>query len=151
VRAANIFGFLGGAFPVLVGFFYGPSPKHDTSGWGLCGLQSAFPVVEPPQEDPPAYCLDCYECVSDASVVVFSIVVFSVLFVLSGLFAVRIAKSRSILFGLAPAVVTVMGLLVWLSRDVAFEIWPTLLVGATVLCGAAAMAGAGAYFSRRDA
>jgi hypothetical protein len=151
VRAANILGFLGGAFPILVGYLYGPSPKHDTSGWGRCGLQSAFPVVDEPPEVATPYCLDCYECVSDPSLVAFSGGVFSVLFVLSGLFTVRIAKTRSIFLGFAPAVVTVMGLLVWMSRDGAFAVWPTLSLGAAVLCCAAVMAGAGAYFSRDDA
>src|SRR5688572_4987032 len=100
---SKVIAFIGGAFPIAIGYVFAPSPKHDPGNWGPCGLESVFPVVTPFKLPEGHYCLDCYECVYEPSLVAFSILVLSGLFLLSGVFAARIAKTRSILGATIPA------------------------------------------------
>jgi hypothetical protein len=148
-----VIAFLGGAFPILLGYLYGPSPKHDPGHWGPCGLDSVFPVREPFVLAEGSYCFDCfdcYECVYESSLVGFSMLVLGGLFAISGYFVVKIARTHSIAGATIPAGVTAASFLVWMADGCDFLVLPTLVMGSLVWLSSLVLSAAGAWLATRD-
>ena len=143
MRARTVVAYLGGAFPVALGYLLAPPP------YDWCDLNHAFPVTK--TYVPGISCRDCDECAIDPTRTAFTIMTFSVLFLLSGAFAARLAKTRSILKAIVPAAVSVTFFLVFMASNRVFLLWPTLLMGAGILLVAILLAAAGAAVGGGDA
>jgi hypothetical protein len=150
MRVRDLLAWPGGAFPIVVGYAWAPSPKYDPGHWGPCDLSSVFPVMAPEPHDPNALYLDWYECVYEPSLVVFSCLVLGAMFVLSGVFAALIAKSRPLVVSAVPAGITVAALLLWMTTDREFLWLPTVVMGVSVWLGAMALAALGAFLTTLD-
>jgi hypothetical protein len=143
MRASTVIAFLGGAFPIALGYALAPPP------YAYCDLSSTFPVTKAYVQ--LASCLDCEACTIEPSRAAFTIITFSGLFLISGAFAARLAKTRSILKAIVPAAVSVTFFLMLMASNREFLLWPTLLMGAGVLGGAVLLAAAGAAVGSGDA
>ncbi|HEV8441896.1 MAG TPA: hypothetical protein VGQ27_00400 [Steroidobacteraceae bacterium] len=154
----RLIGFFAGVFPIALGLLFGPLPKYDPQGWGSCRMDSFYPVMAP--ERPPTVsipglaaaseCFDCYVCVFGPIHIALSIVVSGALFTLSGVLTVRAGRSRSTIFGLAPAAITLTLILGWLPVGRDYLPLATALLGGGILVSAIGLAALGAHLATRD-
>ena len=151
MRVSTLGGLAAGIFPILVGYYFVPSPTYDPGGWGPCGLGSVFPVTKDTGPVITHYGLDGYECVYSPTGIVIFVVVLGGLFALSGAFTILVSKSLSIVLSAIPAAVAVSTLLIAMTADYDFDVIPTVAIGGSVLFCAICLAALGGRLARGDA
>ena len=151
MRARTVVAFLGGMFPIAVGYVFAPSPNTVPGLFSSeedCGLDSVFPVTVPSL---PLDCYDCDGCTFHAGRAVITMLVLGTLSLLSGIFNVRISKEDSTPRAIIPAGIANAFFLVLMAVGRDFLLWPTLLTGVAALVCSIALAAAGARLAVGDA